>query len=142
MKIDKKQIKTALVQDMDFNPEDVRPEIDSLKHWYKSLPKRLTLYRIIVVDDPSEIDLDQPGSHYALDRKQLISSHGFLTGYGENKYLLTVHAKKSQMEVKETLYNRVLYPHENEITLKNKGKGVEVLSLQEIIGNGLGNNLL
>jgi hypothetical protein len=71
-----------------------------------------------------------------------MSSHGYLQGYGEHKYLITVHAKKSQMDVQDTLHNRVLYPHENEVTLKEKGKGSEVQSLQKIVGNGLGPNIL
>ena len=141
MKIDKKGLKDAMVTQMDINPEDVQSEIQSLKHWYKSLPSRLTLYRLIFADDVRDINVEEPGSHYALDRKELMDSHGWLEGYGENKYLLTIHAKKSQVEVKDTLRNRVLYPHENEITLKDKGKGVEILSIQEVIGKGLGNNL-
>jgi hypothetical protein len=142
MKIDKKGLKTAMTDYMDVNPEDVKSEIESLKHWYKALPKKMTLYRIVFADFPKDINLDEPGSHYALGRKELMSSHGYLQGYGEHKYLITVHAKKSQMDVRDTLHNRVLYPHENEITLKDKGKGVEIQSLQKIVGNGLGPNIL
>jgi hypothetical protein len=142
MKIDKKGLKTAMTDYMDVNPEDVKSEIESLKHWYKTLPKKMTLYRIVFADFPKDVNLDEPGSHYALDRKELMSSHGYLQGYGEHKYLITVHAKKSQMDVQDTLQNRVLYPHENEVTLKEKGKGVEVQSLQKIVGNGLGPNIL
>jgi len=142
MKIDKKGLKTTMTDYMDVNPEDVKSEIESLKHWYKTLPKKMTLYRIVFADSPKDINLDEPGSHYALDRKELMSSHGYLQGYGEHKYLITVHAKKSQMDVKDTLQNRVLYPHENEVTLKEKGKGSEVQSLQKIVGNGLGPNIL
>jgi len=142
MKIDKKGLKTAMTDYMDVNPEDVKSEIESLKHWYKTLPKKMTLYRIVFADFPKDVNLDGPGSHYALDRKELMSSHGYLQGYGEHKYLITVHAKKSQMDVQDTLQNRVLYPHENEVTLKEKGKGVEVQSLQKIVGNGLGPNIL
>jgi hypothetical protein len=142
MKIDKKGLKTTMTDYMDVNPEDVQSEIESLKHWYKTLPKKMTLYRIVFADFPKDVNLDEPGSHYALDRKELMSSHGYLQGYGEHKYLITVHAKKSQMDVQDTLHNRVLYPHENEVTLKGKGKGVEIQSLQKIVGNGLGPNLL
>jgi hypothetical protein len=142
MKIDKKGLKTTMTDYMDVNPEDVQSEIESLKHWYKTLPKKMTLYRIVFADFPKDVNLDEPGSHYALDRKELMSSHGYLQGYGEHKYLITVHAKKSQMDVQDTLHNRVLYPHENEVTLKEKGKGVEIQSLQKIVGNGLGPNIL
>ena len=63
MKIDKKDLKNVMVTHMDVNPEDVQSEIQSLKHWYKSLPKRLTLYRIIFAGDVSAINTDQPGKH-------------------------------------------------------------------------------
>jgi hypothetical protein len=45
------------------------------------------------------------------------------------------------VDVRDTLRHRVLFPHENEITLQDKGKGVEIISIQEIVGNGLGGNL-
>jgi hypothetical protein len=32
----------------------------------------------------------------------------------------------------ETLENNILYPNENEITLKNKGKGVDIISIKKI----------
>jgi hypothetical protein len=36
------------------------------------------------------------------------------------------------VDVMETLENNILYPNEKEITLKNKGKGVEIISTKKI----------
>ena len=39
---------------------------------------------------------------------------------------------KNLVDVNETIANRILYPNEQEITLKNKGRGVEVISVKKI----------
>jgi hypothetical protein len=67
-----------------------------------------------------------------MNRKELVKSHQFATGVGDKTFLLSVIANKSQIDNKETLNNRVLYPHENEITLKNKGKGVKIVNIKEL----------
>jgi hypothetical protein len=62
-----------------------------------------------------------------------VNSHQFATGVGDKTFLLSVIANKSQIDKKETLNNRALFPHENEITLKNKGKGVKIISIKELV---------
>lgn len=52
---------------------------------------------------------------------------------GDKTFLLSVIANKSQIDKKETLNNRAIFPHENEITLKNKGKGVKIISIKELV---------
>jgi hypothetical protein len=61
-----------------------------------------------------------------------MNSHSFAEGVGDNSYIITVLAPKSLIDIKETVFNNVLYPHENEVTLKNKGKGVEIVSIKKI----------
>jgi flagellar motility protein MotE (MotC chaperone) len=39
---------------------------------------------------------------------------------------------KKLIDTKETILNRILYPNEQEITLKNKGRGVEVVSIRKV----------
>jgi hypothetical protein len=130
-KIDKKPLLKDL-QTMDFSLEDAKEELESLIKWFKSLPKELTLYRIIVADNKEDVNIKKPGSHYSTDKKNLKSSHSFASGYGKNKFILTVKADKSLIDADLTLSNRILYPNENEITLKNKGEGVEILSIKKI----------
>jgi hypothetical protein len=45
---------------------------------------------------------------------------------------LTVEVDKTKMDVLQTLSNNILYPHEEEITLKNKGKGAQIINIEEL----------
>jgi len=36
------------------------------------------------------------------------------------------------VDIMATLENNILYPNENEVTLKNKGKGVDIISIRKI----------
>jgi len=120
------------VTHMDYSEDDAKKEVKHLESWFDSLPNELKLFRIVLADDKKDIDLDKPGSHYGMNRKELVKSHQFATGVGDKTFLLSVIANKSQIDNKETLNNRVLYPHENEITLKNKGKGVKIVNIKEL----------
>jgi hypothetical protein len=117
---------------MDFSSEEATEELQSHIEWFKSLPNEMTLYRIVFADDESEIDLKQPGTHYSHDKKGLIDSHVHASGHGEFKYLITVKVKKSLFDAQETISNNILYPNEQEISLKNKGKGAKVISVEEL----------
>jgi hypothetical protein len=121
-----------LMTHMDFTLEEAKDEVKYLYQWFKSLPDELKLYRVILADDKKDIDFKQLGSHYSTNRRNLMDSHYFATGVGNKTFLLTVLADKSLVDEEETLHNRALYPHENEITLKNKGKGVKIISVKEL----------
>lgn len=117
---------------MGFDTEDAEKELEHLVNWYSGLPQKLRLYRIVQVDNKEDIDLKKPGSHYSTKKKDLISNHSFAVGYGEEKYLLTIVADKSQIDIDETFSNRINYPNESEITLKNKGLGSEIVSIKKL----------
>jgi hypothetical protein len=126
-------LRSQLVTHMDYSEDYAKKEVNYLESWFDSLPDELKLFRIVLADDKKDIDLDKPGSHYGMNRKGLVNSHQFATGVGDKTFLLTVIANKSLIDKKETLHNRALYPHENEITLKNKGKGIKILSIKELV---------
>jgi len=132
MKINKKKLIKDLIY-MGYDYEDSIYELSNLISWYMSLPDEMKLYRILQVDSEDDIDLTYPGSHYSTNKKMLLRNHTYTTGYGENKYLIEVLSDKSLFDVNETLSNNILYPNENEITLKNKGKGVKILSIKKIV---------
>lgn len=117
---------------MDFTLEEAKEEVKYLHQWFRALPEQMKLYRIILADDKTDIDFKQPGSHYSTSKKDLMNSHYFTTGVGDKTFLLTVLADKSLFDKEQTFYNRALYPHENEITLKNKGKGIKIISVKEL----------
>ena len=125
--INKKRL-MSLLKTMDITGEDAKSELEDIVSYVKELPEELKLYRILSVDSKDDINKEELGSHYSTDRKNLLSSHDYVTGSGEEYYLVTVKVKKSMVDVMETLENNILYPNEKEITLKNKGKGVEIIS--------------
>jgi hypothetical protein len=129
--INKKRL-MSLLKTMDITGEDAKSELEDIVSYIKELPEELKLYRILSVDSKEDINKEELGSHYSTDRKNLLSSHDYVTGSGEEYYLVTVKAKKSMVDVMETLENNILYPNEKEITLKNKGKGVEIISTKKI----------
>lgn len=96
---------------------------------FKSLPEVVTLYRILYFDNEDDIknmNTAEPGSHYSMDRENLIKSRSFMP----NKfyYILKVQAPKKLIDVEETIRINREYPMEKEITLKNKGKGAKIIS--------------
>lgn len=129
--IDKQLLLNYLYQ-MDYNKEDALDELKSLLKYIKSLPPFLTLYRIVRVDDESEIDKDSLGSHYSTNKKDLIDNNTYADGYGEKRFLIKVKAPRELVDINQTLSNNILYPNENEITLKKKGQGVKILSITEL----------
>ena len=104
--------------------------IEDEKEKLKKLPDVLTLYRIIIAEKPEMIDLERPGSHYSMDKENLIKTHSFLKN--NNYFLLTVEASKKLIDFDLTAENNYNFPNEKEITLKNKGKGVNVISVEQI----------
>lgn len=131
MRIYKKELIRNLIQ-MGYDEETAREELEGLIEWFKSLPEQITLYRIVQVDDKEDIDTERPGSHYSIYKVELISNNCYAVGYGDKKFLMTVKADKSQIDVNQTLQNNILYPNENEITLKNKGRGVKILKIERV----------
>jgi hypothetical protein len=45
---------------------------------------------------------------------------------------MVVSADKKLIDINSTIHNNILYPNENEVTLKNRGKGVEILSIKKV----------
>jgi hypothetical protein len=129
--IDKQLLLNYLYQ-MDYNREDAIEELKNLLRYVKSLPPFLTLYRIVRVNDESDIDKDSLGSHYSTNKKELINNNTYADGYSEKRYLIKVKSPRELVDINQTLANNILYPNENEITLKNKGKGVKILSVTEL----------
>jgi hypothetical protein len=55
-----------------------------------------------------------------------------LTVFGEKYFIITVKIPKNEINVSETIENNILYPNEREITVKNKGKNVKIVRIEEI----------
>ena len=130
--INKKRLLKLLTTEMGMDKSEADKELEYHLDKIENLPDELTLYRILNVDNEEDINKKQLGSHYSNRKKDLISSHNFVDSGKENYFLVTVKAKKSLVDKMSTLENNVLYPNENEITLKNKGRGVEIINIKKI----------
>jgi hypothetical protein len=130
-KINRKSLLHDL-QLMDYSLEDAKDELQYHIDWFKSLPNQLILYRIIYIDGKDNINMKEPGSHYSMDKENLVNFHEYAIGIGDEKYLLTVVADKSLIDAQTTISNNILYPNEKEITLKKKGKGVKIIKIDNI----------
>jgi hypothetical protein len=130
--VNKKRLLKLLTTDMGMDKSEAQSELDSVINRFDKLPDELTLYRVLNVDDEKDINTKKLGSHYSNKKKDLMSSHYFVDSGNENYFLVTVKADKKLVDKMETLENNILYPNENEITLKNKGKGVDIISIKKI----------
>lgn len=129
--IDKKTLISAL-KTMDFDEKEAKTELKYHLNRVKNLPKTLTGYRILVVDDEKNINLDEIGTHFSENKQELLQNHSFCTGCGEKYYLITAKIPKNEVDLQETLRNNILYPNEHEISVKNKGKNVKIVKIEEI----------
>jgi len=130
-KINRKSLLHDL-QVMDYSLEDAEDELEYHIKWFKSLPNELTLYRMIYVDNKDDINMKEPGSHYSMDKENLVNFHDYAIGIGDEKYLLTVVANKSLIDAQATISNNILYPNEKEITLNKRGRGVKIVKIDKI----------
>lgn len=123
-------------EDMGFDYEWAQEDLDDWVDYINRLPEQLKLYRVIIVNDEGDIDRVQPGSHYSMNKENLIRSHMLDSikgsSLGGDPYLLTVKASKDNVDVMETLHNNILYPHEEEVTLFDKGEGTEIIDIKKL----------
>jgi len=123
---------------MGLDEEWAEYDFAELLKWLEELPQTIILYRLIYVDEERDIDKEELGAHYSHIKKDLLHNHhsrGSIysnSEMGENALLLTVKIKKDQIDIFNTLHNNIMYPHEQEITLKNKGKGSELIDVSLI----------
>lgn len=129
--IDKKALISALIS-MDYSEKEAKNELKQHLNRVKNLPETLTGYRILVVNDKKDINLDEIGSHFGENRLDLLSNHSYCTGCGEKYFLITAKIPKKEVDLEEMVRNNILYPNEREITVKNKGKNVKIVKIEEI----------
>lgn len=123
--------------------ESANEELNNTIGMLKKLPQNVTLYRVIFVDDENDIDSSKIGSHYVLKQSDLEASHAIDSHVGGGQpILLTIKAPKNLIDVDATLRHRMQFPHEKEITLKNKGLGAKIIRTQPFVGSDDINDLI
>ena len=122
--------------EMGFDNDEAMYELNNITDYYDNLPENLTLYRIIFAGSKDEIDVQYPGSHYSMNKKDLLKNHyGSLrdSSYGDKCFIIKVKTQKQLIDTYESIKNNILYPNEQEITLKNKGFGAKVIEITQIV---------
>jgi len=135
-KEDLKKLLYHYTVDMGFDKESAIEDLKDLIRWFNSLPNKIKLYRLLYLNDENEINYDELGSHYSNNKIDLINNHynrGSIYGdMGEEVFLITVEASKDKIDFIETLTNNILFPNEQEITLEDKGRGVDFIKVEKL----------
>jgi len=82
-----------------------------------------------------KINKEKPGTHYSMDKDELLKNHYTTIGtseFGKECFLITVLADKNLVDVERTIANNILHPDEKEVTLKKGGKGIKYLKHERI----------
>jgi len=107
--------------------EDAIDEIDYLinsdfPNGLKNIPNTVILYRVLLLDDELDLDEQNLGIHFTSYPKM---DRGFLEKIGiwdnwypdeSTLYLLECETNKKNINIEETISNRVSYPREEEFT--------------------------
>ena len=118
---------------MGLDEEWAEYDFAELLKWLEELPQTIILYRLLYLHEGDKINKEELGDHYSENKKALLYNHqhkgSIYSEAGDNAVLLTVEIDKDQIDIFNTLYNNIIYPHEEEITLKNKGKNVKIIDV-------------
>jgi len=135
-KEDLKKLLYHYTVDMGYDKESAIEDLKDLIRWFNSLPNKIKLYRLLYLNDENEINYDELGSHYSNNKRDLIDNHynrGSIYGdMGEVVFLITVETSKDKINFIETLTNNILFPNEQEITLEDKGRGVDFIKVEKL----------
>jgi hypothetical protein len=121
------------------NEESAKWQLKNLINLFNKLPDTIKLYRLVFLSKKSDLRKEELGSHYVLNKRTLIQNHydKMLYNYSEfensKPYMMTVETSKSKIDFYETIRNNLAYPNEQEITLKDKGKGIKLISLDSLV---------
>jgi hypothetical protein len=123
-------------KDDDINEEEALTHILELIDTLKNLPNTITLYRVISANSIDEINKEDLGKHYILDKwmvdGDLLNSAGInADDIHDNVYVFTIETDKSNIDIKYTIITNYAYQTENEISLINNSK-INIIKIDNI----------
>ena len=94
-----------------------------------NIPDKVTLYRVLAIENNNKINEEEIGEHF-VSQPEICYERSFLEKIGvwdilnENTklYILTCITDKINIDIDKTIGNRLLYPREEEFTIKNPRK--------------------
>ena len=103
-----------------------------------NIPSEMTLYRVVLIQRGKKIDEKEIGQHFVA-YKELVTSDDFLEDIGvldwideeSQLWLLTCKVPKSNLDLHETVRNRLMFPQEEEFTLKSP-QGIRVVNKEQV----------
>ena len=115
--------------------DDAFDDLKSRVSEYRKLPNPVTLYRIVGVVDGDVIDKNELGSHWTISTDYYDSN--FLELIGTDRwdsdtvpYMITAKVPHSKIDIGETIYHNLTYPRENEIFVKDSGRGLNIVNIK------------
>lgn len=93
-----------------------------IRDWIDSFGSTLTLYREVLVDDPSELNFTKVGRFWTPERSKVSSPFGRNDSSGKLAVVLQAKARRSDVDEFETVATFRRYPGEREIRLQAGAK--------------------
>lgn len=132
------------IQDNHEGFNELEDAIDYLDWFFESiyptlLKDEIILYRIVALYDIKDLDESDLGIHYTLEydpnnlQDYVFYEYIGLSDIDEDQdlYLIEVKVNKNDIDLEGTIINRLSFPREEEITLKNKANP-EIINIKEI----------
>ena len=111
-----------------LDDREIRFGINHATNALKNLPKKFKIYRIVVLNNPSELDTDKLGTHWTLNKKNLLESYNITE---DKKYcLITARITEDRVILRKTFELNAEYPNEMEISVDNDGRNLDIISVE------------
>jgi len=94
----------------------------------KTYQKKFKIYRIIYLNNPSELDKEKLGAHWTLNKENLLESYRIMDE--KNYCLVTANVSEERVILRRTFELNAEYPNEMEILIDNDGKNLDVVSIE------------
>ncbi len=113
-----------------FDKNEITFGFNSVIDVFSSLPEKFKIYRIIKIDNPSQLDKTKLGVHWTLDKTTLTDKH-YHSDKGEGYCIITAYVTIDLVKIKRTIELNIEYPNEKEILLDDSKdlNNLQVLSI-------------
>jgi|688.fasta_scaffold25609_8 hypothetical protein len=111
-----------------LDDREIRFGINHATNTLKNLPKKFKIYRIVALNNPSELETEKLGAHWTLNKENLLDSYNITK---DKKYcLITAKITEDRVILRRTFELNVEYPNEMEILVDNDGRNLDIISIE------------